>query len=192
MRRGASLADDAPLRLQSEGQRMLLHVTGTLAAIANECEARSKQSVLDWRNGKRKPSVEARARIYAAFNIPPAAWDTPPGIVPYDKPPPAAYDANAAPDAATTLQEVLALLAVVRRDRMNAAVTLAERVRLTGAETQLLKLRAELESKAELSEDRYVREHPSWLKAKREIARVLVAYPEAARAVVDVLTKLDL
>jgi hypothetical protein len=46
--------------------------------------------------------------------------------------------------------------------------------------------------RAELSEDRYVREHPAFIRVRNEIARVLVAYPEAARAVADALERLDL
>lgn len=183
--------ESAVTEMRSEGQRMLCHVIGPLDAIAAECEAKSKQSVLDWRNGTARPSHAARARMWAAFGIPVAAWDTPPHALPVvpDAPAGEAFDPDA--PAASTLDECRALIAVVKRDRMRPNIGTGERVRLSAAEAQLLKLRAELELRHELSEDRYVREHPAWLRAKREIARVLVQYPEAARAVAEALSKLN-
>lgn len=177
--------------IRSEGQRMLLHVMGSLEAIAAEVEARSPQSILSWRNGTTNPSPAARARMYAAFGIPTEAWDRRPHELPIvpDAPPSETFDPDA--PAASTLDECRALLAVTKRARLAANVTTSEMVRLAAAEASLLKLRAELEQRAELSEDRYVREHPAWLKAKREISRVLMAYPEAARAVAEALMRLN-
>lgn len=177
--------------IRTEGQRMLLHVLGSLEAIAAELEVKSPQSVLNWRSGARMPSQEARAKMYAAFGIPIDAWDRKPFELPVqpDAPVVEAFD----PDkpAASTLDECRALIAVTKRARLQGSVSTSEMVKLASAEASLLKLRAELEQRAELSEDRYVREHPAWLRCKREISRALMPYPEAARAVAEVLMRLN-
>lgn len=177
--------------IKTEGQRMLIHVVGSLQAIAAECEVNAIQSIVNWRTGVTIPSQKYRAKMWAAFGIPVEAWDRPPHTLPVvpDAPPPATFDPDA--PAASTLDECRALLAVTKRARLSANVSTSEMVRLASAEASLLKLRAELEHRAELTEDRYVREHPAWLRAKREISRVLMQYPEAARAVAEALMRLN-
>lgn len=196
--------DSAPLSggsqlvpvLRSEGQRMLLHVTGSLAAIANEIGARSPQSVLDWRNGKRMPAIEARAAMQAAFGIPIEAWNR----LPHTMDAAGGEDASAASPMMSdsnaplpsTLDSCLRLLATIQRDSMTAGLLPAERVKLVDAEARILKLRADLEQRSELSEDRYVRDHPAWLRCKKIIAQALLPFPEAARAVADALDRMEL
>jgi transcriptional regulator with XRE-family HTH domain len=182
----------APLHLRSEGQRMLLHVTGSLQAIAAEVSPNtSKQSVLDWRNGVRKPGPQARARIYAAFGIPPDAWMRRAVMDDVLPPQPAAEPDASLPAhiGGTTLEDCLQLLAIIKRDRMSPGVLPSERVKLVDAEARILKLRSELESRTELSEDRYVREHPAWLRARNIISAALKDHPAAARAVADALER---
>jgi hypothetical protein len=91
-----------------------------------------------------------------------------------------------------TLAECMELLAVIRRDRSAPNLLPGERSKLIDAEARILKLRSDLEQRAELSEDRYVRDHPAWLRARNEIARVLVPHPAAARAVVEALERIGL
>jgi len=182
--------------LRSEGQRMLLHVEGTLTAIANEIGARSPQSVLDWKHGKRVPAPEARARMQAVFGIPIAAWSMMPKTVVLDagapQLPPSMALADPNAPIPSTLDSCLRLLATIQRDSCNPHLLAAERVKLVDAEARILKLRADLERNAELTEDRYVRDHPAWHKCKRAIAAALVPFPEAARAVTDALERLEL
>lgn len=179
--------------LRSEGQRMLLHVSGSLTAIANEIGARSPQSVLDWRNGKRIPAIEARARMQAVFGIPIVAWSQLPNTVSQPNAA-AATSALADPNAPipSTLESCLRLLATIQRDSGNPHLLAAERVKLVDAEARILKLRADLERNAELTEDRYVRDHPAWHKCKRAIAAALVPFPEAARAVCEALERIEM
>ena len=175
----------APL-LRSEGQRMLLHVSGSLAAIAEAIGSKSPQSVLDWRNGTRVPIAAARAQMEAVLGIPIEAWNRLP----------ATHESNPEPEEQApplaTLESCLELLAVIRRDRMVPNLLPGERAKLVDAEARILKLRADLEQRAELSEDRYVREHPGWIRARNEIARVLLQHPAAARAVAEALERLNL
>lgn len=172
--------------LRSEGQRMLLHVSGSLLAIAKAIGVKSPQTVLYWRNGRSIPSPEVRAQMQVALGIPIQAWTSRP-----------AGDRAESPELSpsddlpqTSLEECLELLQVIRRDRHQPNLLPGERTKLVDAEARILKLRADLEMRAELSEDRYVREHPGWLRVRNEISRVLLAYPEAARAVAEALERL--
>lgn len=177
-----------PEQIRSEGQRMLLHVTGSLAAIAREISPKtSPQSVLEWRNGQRTPSATVRPLVYAALGIPPDAWDKRPAGSPEPEPEP---DPGA--HRGTTLDDCLTLLALIKRDRNKPDLLPGERVKLVNAEAQVLKLRADLEARAELSEDRYVREHPAWLRARNVISAALKDHPEAARAVATALERMAL
>jgi transcriptional regulator with XRE-family HTH domain len=172
--------------LRSEGQRMLLHVSGSLLAIAKAIGVKSPQTVLYWRNGRSIPSPEVRAQMQVALGIPIQAWSTRPKGGPDDA---VAPELDELPQ--TSLAECLELLQVIRRDRHQPNLLPGERTKLVDAEARILKLRADLEMRAELSEDRYVREHPGWLRVRNEISRVLIAYPEAARAVADALERLE-
>lgn len=163
---------------------MLTRVTGSLSAIAAVIGSTSAQSVFDWRSGAKQPSAPARARMYAALGIPVQAWQQRAKETEDDG---AAAEPEPDPVIGSALEECLQLLATIKRDRVQRNLLPAERVKLTDAEARLLKLRAELEARAELSEDRYVREHPAWLRARNLISAALKPYPEAARAVADAL-----
>lgn len=164
---------------------MLLHVSGSLMAIAKAIGVKSPQTVLHWRNGRSIPTNEVRARMQVALGIPIQAWTKLPAGREEDAP------ADPAQLPQTSLHECLELLAVIRRDRNQPHLLPGERSKLVDAEARILKLRADLEMRAELSEDRYVREHPAWLRVRNEIARVLAQFPEAARAVADALERLN-
>lgn len=189
----------APLQIRSEGQRLLLHIPGTLAVLAKRVGTTS-QSVKEWRTGLAKPTRRMRAKVYSALGIPVGTWDerptvaatepTVPGAAGVELPLPPPSTPISIEDTGTTMDGCLRLLATVRAD-MAAPTTLpSERVKLMAAEARILKFRAELESRVELSEDRYVNEHPAWVRVRNEIARVLAAYPEAARAVAEALERI--
>lgn len=174
--------------LRSEGQRMLLHVSGSLAAIAKAIGVKSPQTVLHWRNGRSIPSPELRAQMQVVLGIPIQAWTKRPGGQEAEAD--AASDVEESPPG-TSLEECLELLNTIRKDRHQPNLLPGERSKLIDAEARILKLRSDLEQRAELSEDRYVREHPAWLRIRNELSRVLVQYPEAARAVADALERLE-
>lgn len=201
---GTAATNAAAPIVRSEGQRMLLHVTGSLAAIAHEVGAKSPQSVLDWRNGHRQPNPAAKARMDAVFGIPRRAWSLLPSTVTNGAADLAADPANLATNATnptesttqlvaaaaeptgpppTTLEDCLQLLAVIRRDRNQPGLMAGERVKLADTEARILALRHRLEREAELSEDRLVREHPAWQRLKRLVVRALAKHPAAAKDV---------
>jgi hypothetical protein len=167
---------------------MLLHVSGSLAAIAAAVGAKSPASVLKWRNGEAIPAPAARAQMQVGLGIPIDAWNKLPAT--HEEQVALAMLEPQAPIG--TMQECLELLSVIRRDRSAPNLLPGERSKLIDAEARILKLRADLEQRAELSEDRYVREHPAWLRVRNEIALALVQHPAAARAVADMLERLGL
>jgi len=171
--------------LRSEGQRMLLHVSGSLLAIGQAVGVKSPQTVLKWRNGVSVPGPEVRAQMQVALGIPIQAWLRRPTE---DKADEAQLDEL---PVQSSLDECLDLLLVIRRDRNQPNLLPGERSKLVDAEARILKLRSDLELRAELSEDRYVREHPAWLRVRNELARVLAPFPDAARAVADALERLN-
>jgi transcriptional regulator with XRE-family HTH domain len=166
---------------------MLLHVSGSLLAIAKAIGVKSPQTVLHWRNGRSIPSPEVRAQMQVTLGIPIQAWSTRP----------AGDRENEQQRCPSTSSHRPASQSASSCCRSSGATGTSptscpgERTKLVDAEARILKLRADLEMRAELSEDRYVREHPGWLRVRNEIARVLMAYPEAARAVADALERLD-
>lgn len=176
--------------VRTEGQRLLLEVPGTLAAIGKKIGGvKTPQSVLNWRTGVSIPGPEARARIQAAFSIPVIAWARlPTNQLAEDSDDDA--DGGEETELPSSLGGVESLLRSIQRDRNQKGLLPGDRTKLVAAEARILKLRADLEMRAELSEDRYVREHPAWLRVRNELARVLGAFPEAARAVADALERM--
>lgn len=173
--------------VRTEGQRMFLHVTGSLAAIAQDLQVRTMSSVHDWKTGKKNPNADARAKIFHAYNIPIEAWDQEPlgTKLPERK--------DAAPfKRMPTLEHAMLLLEDVHRQRSHPALTNPERAKLMLAEAQILTLRARLEQAAELAEDRIIREHPGFIRLRDALTRALLPYPVAAKAVQEALTKLHL
>lgn len=202
--------------IKSEGQRVLLGVPDSTAEIARAINA-SGGLVSDWRNGRKAPGAEMKQRLRNAYNILPVAWSVRPGVPvqgvsPVIEPDPIvskpmarAKEPSRASETAqvtletavvcsgtpSTLEDCLALLAVLRRDRGQQGLSPADRVRLTDAETRLLALRARLEAAEELAEDRYVYQHPAWQKLRRVIIGALERFPEAAQAVISAIKQHD-
>lgn len=187
-----------PRRVLSEGQRLLLDAPGTYDELQHRVGA-ARQSILDWRKGTRTPHPTMRKRLLDTLGIPMDAWDQPwraPAAAPVDGAP--VVPAPAPPPPApvviggTTIEQCLALLTVIRTDRVQPNLLPSERVKLVDSESKLLKLLADLQSRAELTEDRYVREHPAWIRARNAIAEALKAHPAAAQAVASALDRLGL
>jgi transcriptional regulator with XRE-family HTH domain len=177
--------------VRSEGQRLLLAVTGTLAEIAEAVGCRSRQTVLDWRDGRKVPAAAMRARLFSVYGIQTETWSHRPtalgavvgaALAALDEP--EEEDAGSAP---STLEDCMTLLKSIRDQRNNKALLPSEIIKLTDSEGRLLALRARLEKDEEMLEDRIVREHPTWQMIKRRIVKVLVEFPDAARAVARAL-----
>jgi hypothetical protein len=173
--------------VRTEGQRMFLHVTGSYAAIAQEIQCRTISSIHDWKTGKRQPNADARAKMHYSFGIPIESWDLEPSGTKLPDVLPVTGQRRL-----STLEHCIVLLDTISKQRSHPALTNPERTKLAIAEAQILALRARLEQSAELAEDRYIREHPGWLKLRDALTRALLPYPIAAKAVLDVLAKLNM
>lgn len=194
--RGAQPVATAP---RTEGQRLLLAVTGSQAEIAATLDV-AKSAVGFWRRGAKTPGPAARAKLKAAYGIDPRAWEQPPGErppapatpapptteVPTKPPPP-----PRSPRARTmTLDEVVAELDYLHDLRRDGDLMPSEKVRLSDSISKNLALKARLERDKELLEDRIVREHPMWvMRIKPSILAALKPFPEAMRAVADALAE---
>lgn len=178
------------VKARTEGQRLLAEVPGSLARIARDLGVKSKQSILDWKSGNRVPTLAMRRKMFDAYGIPLRAW----GVEPTAAKPQA--KAEVAPEVdneetvtKTTLEHCVALLGVISKDRQQQGLLANERVKLADAEARILALRHRLESESQLSEDRFVREHPAWLRLKRTIVDALVPFPAAAQAVAEAIRR---
>lgn len=182
--------------MRTEGQRLLRLVPGSLSEIAAAVRCKSKQSVLDWRNGRQVPGSRMRATLWAVYRIPPETWGRMPQASNGKNGSSSATGlrapAKASGVAPSTLQDCLALLEVIRTARNQADLLPAERVKLADTEARILALRHRLEKEAELLEDRIVREHPTWQRLKRVLGKVLAAHPAAAKAVGDALQEMGM
>lgn len=169
---------------------MFLAVTGSYAAIASEVGCKSPQTIGNWKAGVKTPNAEARARIEEAFGIPRQTWSLRPGGA-LDAAPLEVSQSIAPIGNPSTLEDCLALLTVIRRDRSQTGLMPGERVKLADAEARILGLRSRLEQAAEFAEARYVLEHPAWLRLRRVIVAALEPHPIAAKAVAEAIALLE-
>jgi len=170
---------------------MLLQHPDSLSAIARLVGgACGKQSVYEWRSGRKTPAVEMRARMQSALGIPAESWSHKAGRAPSTV---ASYDEidlivprNA---AHTTLADCLELHALIRRERKVDGLLVRERLRVTDAELRILALRARLESAQRLGDASYVRKHPAWKRTERVLVDALAPFPAAAKAVREAIAR---
>ncbi len=180
-----------PVEISTEGQRLLLDVDDTEAAIAGRLGV-GLAIVGHWKRGRRLPDDGSRHRLELLLGIPRASWNILPGAAQ------AATTTTTAtptlpPGQMTTTQLATTLdIANARIDSITAALRekgLADtsRSRYEGTLAKLLGLRARLERDQEMLEDRIVREHPAWARTKAAVLAALKPFPEAAKAVADAL-----
>lgn len=184
----------------TEGQRLLQVATRgkSLSTIARELSLQGGQraSVGHWLNGDKRPKPPNRAAMWDRYQIPIAAWDHHPHA--------AAANGNGNGHALatahghtghsdtgappTTLQDCLAVLALLRVERNKPNLLASERIKLAESEGRLLALRMRLERDHERLEDRIVREHPAWKRLMRLMCEVLAKHPAA---LADMATALE-
>lgn len=178
----------------SEGQRLLRKVArhSSLSSIARAVGCKSRENCRCWLQGTKTPNTASRSKLERAFRIPVHAWDQ------FPMGHPARSAENLCAQVATvkldsvsrgsTLDDCLALLADLRSYRQQPGLLLKYRLRYTDCETRILALRARLERDVELSEDRYVREHPAWRRLQDKILDVIRPYPEIMSKLLEALT----
>lgn len=180
--------------IRSEGQRQLCALPATLREIASRLgDAVSVQAVSCWRRGDKAPAAAYREALAREYGIPPEAWGhmpQPPEDTP--APPKPTQRAKLTATAPNSLEDCHQLLDLIRGDRDRGDLLVTERLKLVDAEAKLLALLSRLEAQHELREDRYVRQHPAWQRARRTIVEALAPHPAAAKAVIDALRKIDM
>lgn len=191
--RGGQPVATAP---RTEGQRLLLAVTGSQAEIAATLDV-AKSAVGFWRRGAKTPGPAARAKLKAAYGIDPRTWEQPPGA--RATAPATTSDAKAPPKPpraprakiVTTLDEAQEQFEILRELQEDPDLMSSEKVRLADSIGKILAIKARLERDKELLEDRIVREHPMWaVRIKPTILAALKPYPDAMQAVADALAEI--
>jgi hypothetical protein len=178
----------------NEGQRLLRKAAqrSSLASIARAVGCKSRENCRCWLQGTKTPNPASRSKLEHAFGIPPSAWEQLPiGHPARPTETPCVQDAAVKLNWTSTgsaLDDCLALLADLRSYRKQPGLLLKDRLRYTDCETRILALRARLERDVELSEDRYVREHPAWRRLQDKILDVIRPHPEIMQKLVDALS----
>ena len=178
----------------NEGQRLLRKAVrrSSLASIARAVGCKSRENCRSWLLGAKTPNSASRTKLERAFGIPPAAW----AQLPIGHPArrhqhiggsDTAVEAHSTSNG-STLDDCLALLADMRSYRQRAGLLPADQVRYMDCETRILALRARLERDVELSEDRYVREHPAWRRLRDAILVIVRPHPEIMKQLVDAMS----
>lgn len=165
---------------------MFLEVHGTLQSIGDQVGV-TPQTVSNWRTGHHAPPPRWRGPIYSAFGIPEIAWSRRPGGT-LELPPGELEPAGA---SLSTLEDCKALADTIRRDRLQEGLLPTERVKLADAEARILALKNKLEQSAELSEARYVLDHPAWVRLRKVILKALEPFPAAAKAVTEAIGTME-
>lgn len=199
---------------RTEGERMLRERKNrsrlSLDTMARDIGV-TRAGVHKWLFGETRPGPSSRSAIFGRYEIPVDAWDvacdgaafTKGGgaDVTYPRPPPPAAPAPApvAPDSTSqsltvaagpppsSLDDCLAVLAQIRKQRNRDDIVASERVKLATSEVRLLQLRARLERDAERSEARIVYEHPTWKRMRHLIRVTLAKHPDALKDLVRAL-----
>lgn len=181
----------------SRGQQMLRDTELSLATISKTMGL-SRASVGFWKTGDTIPQPQHRETMLRLYNIPITAWDEPPdnvsavGVAPLEIESPDAIspesmpvDYPRAPDESATVLEIARhSLDCIRYDLSRRPMTAAARSKARADELRTIALVSKLEEKDEMSEGRYVRDHPSWKALRDAILTALKPFPEASEAVI--------
>jgi transcriptional regulator with XRE-family HTH domain len=171
----SSTAVDA---LETEGQRLLLAVDASLQKIADEVEC-SKAIVGYWRQGKKLPSAELRAKLHAAYAIPPAAWESAPNAEALVEEPPATLVDDL--DNADPLSILSHQISQLRRELQNRNLSETARSNKQDQLTKNLGLRVRIEKDKALALDALLRSR-DWDALASDMVGVLRPWPDAAEA----------
>jgi hypothetical protein len=177
---------------RSEGHRLLLAITDSMAVVARAAGA-GKTSVHRWRSGER-PDESARRNLAKAYGIAVESWEQAPAAVPVAQ---AANDiGGAAMDAPAPIDvpessaaHFLDLMTQVRRDRINGNLSPSERLKALEREGALRAQYERAKAADRATEELIVREHPHWARFEEELMRVLSKYPDAMREVAEAMER---
>lgn len=161
---------------------------------------RSRVTVSNWMNGRKKPDVEtARPRLLELYGIPLDAWDQDPPEAPRKA---RTTMTDLAPIGASSLLSTAPDVVLQRAERLGAMVdelveqvqddpeaVPLEKARVMGAAAQTLALLSKLLGQFDLG-TRFFR-LPMWREVERALERGLTGHPEAAAAVARELRRVE-
>lgn len=175
--------------------------------VASACGV-ARSTSAHWRDGSAKPRREARGVLRDAYGIDVNAWDreadappkkaagkgkatgkgkgrsaAQPRAVEVRKLPP--YPKS--PANPTTLDSARHRLACLAHDMAHRDLPFGDVMKVRAEESRALALVAKLEEKAELSEDRYVTNHPAWRRLREKMIAALAPYPDACAALIEAM-----
>lgn len=206
---------------RTEGQRLLRELPDSLRVIAEKLGC-SKPLVSQWRSGKKEPGSRFIKALHAEYEIPIDAWQRRAGSAAETSGSAAETSAAAAeahevnypkiPDSSPepkpepaprpkrrrskkppqTLEHINELLEEVMSERALPDVDHRTRAKLIDQESKLIAIKARLERDQELLEDRVIRKHPTWVKARSALLRVLQPHPKIIEEVIDALEAVGL
>jgi len=91
------------------------------------------------------------------------------------------------PENPSTLEHAQWSLACLRHDMKHRELTFSARMKLRAEESRALTALARIETAQELSEDRYVKNHPAWIALRGRIIAALAKHPDAAADVLKAI-----
>lgn len=141
-------------KVTNEGQRMLLAVPASLAAVATAAGC-TKGAAGQWRQGLKLPSDATRLRLFDLYQIPIDAWDRlGPRIIPPDD------DEPRAPRSA--IEAVDMQLSQLYREQREKGLSSTARAKIADTIGKQLALKARLEAARDGRDDQIVKQHPGW------------------------------
>jgi hypothetical protein len=194
----STAVDESAALARTEGQRLLRLLPHSLAVIGSAVGV-TKQAVAFWRGGDKLPEERARRRLQAEYGIPVETWGRAPLLPELD-------DDDEDEDAGTeepsenepedegeidVMHELGKLARQQRRSASDSKLTARERQAAQAELSRTLQTLARLRREHELSEGRYVRQHPAWIKMRTVVLRALLPHKEAARDVEAALRALE-
>jgi len=177
-------------QFKNEGQRLFRNVEGSEKDLAKKIGV-GRAIIGHWRRGLRIPSDVQRKKLELLFGIPVKAWDVPAWARFYDSSPKDKLKPLEVEKKTDTLSIAKRQVKDIVESLDNDDLTDGAQAKLRDTLAKVLALQSRLERDQELREDRYVREHPSWVALKSKLVNALEPYPQAAKAVLLVLSDGD-
>jgi transcriptional regulator with XRE-family HTH domain len=163
----------------------LLALDETQTQIGRVCEV-TKAAVSAWFSGDALPSDSSREKLADTFEIPLSSWTQPPqGMEPEE----GIDDAPIDGDPPETIEQIDRRLRMIRRV-IGAGVHPKDLVPLVNAEARLLSVRAKIEDRAKLFEDRAIKQAPFMKRFFATLFAVLRKHPEALREVEEAMSEI--
>jgi hypothetical protein len=172
---------------RSEGHRLLAQVSDSLGVVARAAGA-GKTSAHRWLSGG-APDEAARRNLYAAYGIPVESWDQPPlgGAAIEAEGDSAQVAGHTVEPPKSSYAHFMLLIGGIELIKPKLSPSEQRRAIRDVAAIRALADRALAAERADMQ--RLVRDHPGWQRFEDAVAEALEPYPDAKRAVAELLEK---